>query len=166
MCPSYCQISALNLSVSGLSAHPVPQFSCLLSLAGGWGSKLQILKDPVECCSHPLTQRRTSQAVPSTILSQKSSHSLHRCLESMVNSGKSCNQVICPLCAPLSPFVEQPFSGVQEAFCPWRCKISSSKCTPGKRGRSLSLQPRVSLHHSTCENSTRLLPCSLLLSLT
>ena len=37
------------LSVSGLWVHQVPQIPCILSLASGWDSKLQILKGLVRC---------------------------------------------------------------------------------------------------------------------
>ena len=56
---------------------------------------------------------------------------------------KSCDQVICPLLEPLSPAVEWLFSGSQWAFYPWRSKIGSSKCSPGRRVISLSATQEV-----------------------
>ena len=40
--PSFCQFTTFNLPVPSLSAHPEPQI-CILSLASGWDSKLQVL---------------------------------------------------------------------------------------------------------------------------
>lgn len=45
---------------------------------------------------------------------------------------KSYDQLICPLHVPLSPAVEQLLNTTWWALCPWRGKITSSKCSPGR----------------------------------
>ena len=51
----------LNLSVPWPLAGLVPHFSCVLSLASSWNSKLHVLKDPARHRPTLLPQRRASE---------------------------------------------------------------------------------------------------------
>lgn len=116
-----------------LLAFPMPQVSCVLSLATSWDSKQQILKDTVKLGPTPLQGRRALQhctwhcSVP-----EKQLHACVECLESMLKHRKKLPQVVCPLCVPLAPAVEQTRSALRQVFCPWRGNTPASKCTPGK----------------------------------
>lgn len=80
--------------------------------------------------SSPPPEERLPVLCPELFCPRKAVAQLGRCLESMVKHIENCDQVICPLCMPLSPVVEWSFSGTCCITCPWRGNISWSKCTP------------------------------------
>lgn len=76
LCPRLLSIPWPNLSVSGSSPCPDPHISCILSLASGWNSKLQVLKGLVMCTPIPIP-RQEAQGMPVTVLPLKSLHTVH-----------------------------------------------------------------------------------------
>lgn len=57
----FLQFPALNLAVPGPSACPTSQISCILSLASGWDSKLQVLRGPIP---HPPPRQENLMELP------------------------------------------------------------------------------------------------------
>lgn len=87
--------------------------------------------------------------MPSSVLSQKSSRMATQVpdLYGETQQAKSCNQVVCPLYAPLSPSIECLLNDTCHVPCPWRGNITSSKCTAGRRMFSPSVTQGMPTPH-------------------
>lgn len=111
--------------------------SSVLSLAGGWDSNLQILKGPARCGPVSLPAR-------SAPLFQKKSCTACMMAGFYDDAQRKAAMGLSALCAGLSPLLlNGQLDDSRRACCPWRGKISSSKCTPRGVGGNPS-QPRGS----------------------
>lgn len=131
--PGFCQISALIQSVTRLLALLGPQF-CILSLAHGWDSEIQILKDPFRVWNcFPPTEDRLAMLHLVLFCPSKAVAWLRRCLEFIVKHSN--NQVICSLC-DLCPLLLVSYSVTTvksfvlgDTVCPFPNVLQKGKCS-------------------------------------
>lgn len=109
----------------------MPQLSCVLSLACGWDSKRQILKDWAWHGPIP-SSRGQSRHTMSMPFCPRESHTPARMPRFYGEAQQKAATRLFALCAPLSPANEQPLKGACRVFCPWRGNITSFICTPGR----------------------------------
>lgn len=142
--PSACLCLAIGL--------PRATFSYVLSLAGIWDSKLQILKDQARCRPTLLLWRRASRrCTQQHSVPEKQSQASIGAWSLWWSTVKSCDQVILPSECASALDVQWLLNCAQQAFCPWRGKILSSKYTPGRGAFSPSATQGIPTPHVLCE---------------
>ena len=142
-------VSSLPLTYlfPGLSACPAPQIFYILSLAGGWDSKLQVLRGLARCKPTLLPQEETC-GVPSTVLSQKSSHTVSTWqLEFIVMHSEKLQQGYLPSACDSVPYSilsqkKQSYRGLNllwqkekssgQVICSWHMSLLSTQFCPRK----------------------------------